>query len=240
MNLKQILLNETKLFFKNNSWVFFIFIVALSLIVYYNTWNLWDILLIFVANVVWDTLTMVMNSCYADKKVSEGSFLLLLSTLIFTTMSLYSFVFQGQVHYLLSELAFLLWWIKRFLEDTKWKKINYFWLKSIFILNFISLIIVCYMVFVDQTLWYSSIIIFMWWFFTSVFLVLENLKIKYYGSTFWQFLFAIWASIAIYHWLLNKNIIGMDLSCALFSFTVFISFLKDWNKFKAMPLKIEK
>jgi hypothetical protein len=32
----------------------------------------------------------------------------------------------------------------------------------------------------------------------------------------------------------------MDLSCALFSFTVFISFLKDWNKFKAMPLKIEK
>jgi len=235
MQLKQILLHETKLFLKNNNWVFFVFLLSISLIVYSNTWNFWDIVLIFIIDVIGNIFTMVMNSCYGDKKISEWSFFLFASVAIYTAMWIYNLIVHGQPHYLIAEIAFFLWWLKRFLEDTKWKKkFNFLGIKTVVIVNIIWLIWLYFLVKNSEILNYSAMITFIWLAVISSFLVLEDLKIKYYGSTFGMALLTIGPSIAVYYWILNKNILGIDLSYALFSFACLISFLKDWNKFKAM------
>lgn len=223
-----IFLKEIKLFSKNNWWIFIILFICIYIIYNTNTWNIIEILLIFLLHFFADLFVMMMWDYYEKRDFKKWTTYQILSVLLFSIISLYSWIFKWKWNYFIAQFLFIFPSIKSYFLNIKNKNlkiINYkiiliFWIFILFIYNIFWLI---------ENIWVFIQII--WFMLFSIWLTLANNTKRYYFSLIWNWLITISWIIIIYKAFLLKNIIWTDISFTLLPLTVFVFYLKNLKNY---------
>jgi len=233
-NMWNILIEQAKKFLKQNSWVILIFLLALVFVFQTKSWNIIEILIMFVLYFIANLSFAIMNFYYAKNDSKTGTIFLNVSNVIFFCLTFYAFIKQGQFQYFLPQIAFVLWWIKRNFEDVYNIKVKYinFWLLAL--INSLVVIYMFYYSIQNNNFVLASMLSLIWLSIVSAFLSLENLKVKYFGFLIWTTILLTGSVLSNYEWFLAKNIIWIQMSYLIFTSMIFIWWLKDFKKFKAM------
>jgi len=80
---------------------------------------------------------MLMMSSYKDKKFVEGSIFILTANFLYTFLSLYAWIFDGDMQYIFWQASFLLTGLKAFFYYSYNKDLKYINFWSILILNIV-------------------------------------------------------------------------------------------------------
>lgn len=221
--MKEII-NWIKKFSRKNWWIYIVFVFCLYFIFTTDSWNIVEILIIFTFHFLWDMFMMMMWDNYANNEKKKGSIYQILGLLVFCIISIYSLIFNWKINYIISQLMFWFTWLKVYFEDIFWKKYKIFSYKTSIILWLIILWNYYYFN-LFNTFW--EFLQMIWFISFSVFLIINNEKIKYFWSLVAIFLttFAWWTEI--YNSFLISNIKWIDISYTLLPLTVFISYLKN-------------
>jgi hypothetical protein len=82
---------------------------------------------------------MLMMSSYKNKNFSEGSVFILIANILYTSLSIYAWIHDGDMQYIFWQLSFLLAGIKVFMLYNFARNLSLINMKSIFVLNIIVL-----------------------------------------------------------------------------------------------------
>ncbi|MDD2870642.1 MAG: hypothetical protein PHS49_01520 [Candidatus Gracilibacteria bacterium] len=103
-----LLLNELKIFSRENFWVYIILLIALTIVYITGKGNIIEIILLFFANFLGNIFIMVMQKNYTDGNNKIGSIYQITSNVIFTGVSLYGYIYLDQAQYIVWQLAYIL------------------------------------------------------------------------------------------------------------------------------------
>lgn len=228
INTIKLFFEEIKVFSKGNWWIYIIFTFCLVIIYKTNTWNIFEISLVFIFHFLGDLFVMMMAYYFSIKDNKNWSIFQILNFIIFFSIAIYASITSWKFHYLLYQPSFVLPTIKWYFHIVKNKNLKYLnWQFSLFI-N----IIIVYM---SYTLWllksYPIIIQMIWFSWFSIALILDNEKYKYFLSLFWIFAMVIWSWYLVYSSFLISDIKWIDVSYTLLPFTVFVFYLKNIGKY---------
>lgn len=223
-----IFFSELKAFSKANWWVFIIFFICIWIIYKTNTWNIFEISIIFFLHFLWDLFVMMMWDYLKNAEKKKWAFYQILSSIIFNIIWFYAFIFNAKPNYLISNIMFFLVSLKHYFLDIKWKDIRF--------LNYkLSIIVWCFVLGVFyklnfianfwQLLQVLSFILF------AIFLILDNQRVKYFWS-----LVSIWLMVLAWAWetynsFLLSNVKWVDISYTLLPLTVFVFYLKNLKSY---------
>lgn len=170
---------------------------------------------------------MMMWDYYAQNDKKKWGIYQILSMATFTIISIYAFIFNGKLNYLISQIVFWMSSLKAYFDIKKsnQKIFNY---KTIFWLGI--LIIWGYMYFdIIHGFWaYLQII---WFILFAAFLSINDEKIKYFWSLVAIFFIFVSSGIETYNSFLIADIKGIDISFFLLPLTVFIFYFKNIKKY---------
>jgi len=217
-----MLINELKKFSRDNWWVYMIFIICLFFIYRTNSWNIYEVSLVFVFHFLWDLCIMMMWDYYTKWKVKNGLYAQTGSFIIFSLIWIYSWLRFWKWSYLLPQFLFV-WPIIKWFTQKKW--INY----KFIIIVWIVVLWIYFSLWLIQNIW--VLIQILWFIIFPVALSLNSEKIKYFLSLLWIMCIFIWSSYFLYQWFLEKNIIWTDLSYTLLPLTVVVFYLKNIKKY---------
>jgi hypothetical protein len=221
-------IEEIKIFSKNNWWIYIIFFICLGLIYKTESWNIFEITLVFLCHFTWDLFVMMMVHFFGIKDNKKWLIFQVGNFAIFFFIWLYAWLTSWKWVYMVSNLSFILWSIKGYFTLFRGKNLDF--------INWYFLILVNILVFfINYELWLlnhlSTIVQVFWFAFFSTGLILVNQKIKYLTSAFWVFLIAFWSFISVYFSFLVSDIKWVDISYALLPLTVFVFYVKNYKKF---------
>lgn len=219
-----LLLKEIKLFSKSNWWVYIIFLICISIIWKTNTWNIFEITIIFLLHFLWDLFVMMMSDFYKNKDKRKWSIYQIFSWIIFNIIWIYALIFNAKPNYFISNIMFWFTSLKLYFEDIKQKKYKIFNYKNSIILWIFIFIIFLYFGLLDY-IW--NFIQLLWFILFAIALILDNEKTKYFLSILALFLQVLWWWLNIYNSFLLANIVWVDVSFTLLPLTVFIFYLKS-------------
>jgi hypothetical protein len=220
-------IKEIKIFSKNNWWIFILLIFALWIVAITGKWNLTEIIILFLANFLWNLFIMVMQTNYTNKNNKVWALYHISSTWAFTCISLYGIIFLGQSQYILWQLAYLIASIKAFSYYNFWKNITIFNEKTLVLVNTILLLI--FLKFFNfqtfsllQALWFSLI---------TTGLVSIKDETRYWFNIIWIFLLVsgslLWVIVSFQSW----NTDWIALWYFLLTLTVFVYYIKLLKKY---------
>lgn len=220
--LKDIFIKELKNFSKDNWWVYIILIICLWIVYKTGKWDITEIIILFIANFLWNLFIMIMQDFYTAEKNKKGAINQLVSVSIFTTLAIYGLFSKGQFQYIIWQFMYILAAAKVFSF--------YIFEKDLRILNentFLVINFLLFLVFVNfiphdnfhilQALWFSLI--------TSWLVSIKD-KVRY-----WLNLFGIFALTAGSLWGVIISYLTLELDwIALWFFlltgTVFVFYIK--------------
>lgn len=222
-----LLLNEIKKFSRDNWWIYIIFLICISIIYYTNTWNIFEITIIFFLHFLWDIFMMMMWDYYAQNEKKKWWIYQIFSMLVFTIISIYAFIFNWKLNYIISQILFWLSSFKAYLDikNISQKILNY---KTIFFVWIIILVIYFYFELINS---FGQILQIIWFIFFAWFLSINDEKIKYFWSLFAIFLIFLSSGIETYNSFLISNIKWIDVSYTLLPLTVFVFYLRNIKKY---------
>lgn len=228
LTLKKLFLKELSSFSKNNWWIYIMFFICISLVYFTNTWNITEIIIIFILHFISDILTIVMWDYYAYWEKKKWAIAQLWAFFIVTLIAIYSFLFNGQINYILSQISFFYSGIKSYVENVLNK--TFIWLNM-----YVGVVIWIFIIFVYYQLWFltdiNSFLQIVSLIGISLSLWVKNEKVKYFWFLFSVLALIIFTWIKTYSWYLNSDIKWTDISFFLLPITVFISFLKNIKKY---------
>ncbi len=225
-------LNELKNFSKENWWVYLLLFIASVVVIVTWKWNIVEILILFLLNLMWNVWVMAAIGNYSEKKNKTWAIFHLTSTLLFTSLAIYSFFKFNQAQYLLWQISFLAAATKaitfyNFEKDLKFLNPYVIWtLNLVFLVLFISF----WKNFGFDT-WISSILMALWFSFVTTGLVSVVDKFRYFWNYIWAFFIISWASIWTYLSYKAGNINWVDLGYFILTLTAFIYFSKLLPKY---------
>lgn len=217
-----LLLNELKIFSKENFWVYIILIIALAIVNVTWKWNVIEILLLFFANFLWNLFIMIMQKNFTIWENKKWSIYQVLSNLIFTTVSLYWLFFLWQSQYILWQIAYILAWLKTFVFFNYNKEIKQINEKTFMVLNLIIFWLFIY---------YFEFLLFsffqaIWFCLITIWLVSIIDKIRYWLNVVWIWFLTFWSLL----WVITSfnlwSLDGIALWYFTLTWTVFIYYLK--------------
>ncbi len=218
---------EIKKFSVENGRIYIIFFICIFIIWYTNTGNIFEITIVFFLHFLGDIFMMMMWDYYAQNDKKKWGIYQILSMATFTIISIYAFIFNGKLNYLISQIVFWMSSLKAYFDIKKsnQKIFNY---KTIFWLGI--LIIWGYMYFdIIHGFWaYLQII---WFILFAAFLSINDEKIKYFWSLVAIFFIFVSSGIETYNSFLIADIKGIDISFFLLPLTVFIFYFKNIKKY---------
>lgn len=227
MNIIKLLIEEIKIFSKNNWWIYIIFVLCLGIIYKTNTWNIFEISTIFIFHFLWDLFVMMMVYYFWIKENKKWLLFQILNFFVFFSLWIYAWLTGWKRHYLLPDLAFILPSIKEYFLLFRQKVLKFLnWKLSIFI-NII-IFFINYYIWMFSTL--SNTIQIFWFSFFSIWLILISEKLKYFISMFWIFLITLWSFLSVYYSFLESDIKWIDISYALLPLTVLVFYIKNFKK----------
>ncbi len=220
-------LEELKNFSKENWWVYLLLIIASAIVIMTWKWNIIEILILFLLNLFANIAIMAAMWNYSKNENKTWAVFHLTSTLLFTSLSIYSFFRFNQAQYLLWQVCFLSAGIKaitfyNFKKDLKFLNPYVIWT-----LNIIFLVL--FLTFWKQlgfNTWVWSLLMAIWFSFVTTWLVSINDKFRYWGNYIWAFFIISWASIWTYLSYKAWSINWVDLGYFILTLTAFIYFSK--------------
>lgn len=221
-------LKEIKIFSQDNWWIYIIFIICISIIWYTNTGNIFEISIVFLLHFLWDICMMMMWNYYSNNEKKKWSISQILSFVIFTTIWIYAFIFNGKINYLISQIMFWFTSIKVYLEDIKWITYKIFNYKTSIIIWLLTLWLYYYFHLVST---FGQFLQIVWFISFSIALILNNEKYKYFWSLLSIFIIMFASGVETYSSFLQSNIVGVDISFTLLPLTVFVFYLKNLKKY---------
>lgn len=222
-----ILLNELKNFSKENWWIFIL--LTISLIIVYITWN-WNIIeifLLFFANFIWNLFIMVMQKNYTENNNKTWSRYQLTSLIIFWSISIYWFIYLSQSQYLVWQIAYILAWIKPFINFNFNKDIKFLSEKT-----FIPLNIILFIIFVSFFKYQAySLLQGIWFCLITTWLVSIIDKNRYWLNVVWIWLLTMWSLLWVITSFNAWNLDWIALWYFMLTWTVFIYYIKLIKKY---------
>lgn len=228
LELFKILKNELKNFARSNWRIFFIFVLCLYLIYKTNSWNIFEIILVFVLHFSWDLAVMMMLYYFSLKNNKYWVWFQIYQFFIFTALWIYAWISAWKWHYLLPQLVFTLPAIKWFFLEFKKININFINWKISLVINII-IIVINYFLWLFNSI--HNIIQIFWFFFFSIWLILFNEKQKYIFSLIWILFITLGSLLSVYESFLLLNIKWIDISYFLLPLTVLVFYIKNFKKF---------
>ena len=222
-----ILITELKKFSIENWWIYLLLTIALIIVYITGKWNLVEILLLFMANFLWNLAIMVMQANYSNKNNKVWSIYHVLSSVIFILISLYGLLKLWQSQYIIWQIAFTLAAIKAFVFYNYKKDLNILNEYSFIALNLI--LFISFVIFTDfeyfqisQAIWFSLIT-------TGLVSIID--KTRYWLNLVWVFLLSFGSGWWVYNSFFIWNIDWIALGFFILTLTVFIYYSKLLPKY---------
>ena len=223
-----IFLKEIKDFSKKNWWIYIVFFISLTIIYKTESWNIIEILIVFLFHIFWDIFMMMMWDYYSKKELNKWTLSQIWGFFTFTSIWLYAWLNNWKWNYILPQAIFIWPALKWYFKIIKWKNYKFFDYK-----------IVLFAWFIIAYIYYKLWILYNIWIFVQVFgfivfplgLILENEYKKYFLSLIWIWLITMWSWIILYKSFLLKNITWTDISYTLLPLTVFVFYIKNLKKY---------
>ena len=230
-----LVFSELKRFFKQNWWIFILFLICLGVIYATNSWNLLEIILVFVAHFLGDLAVMLMGDYFSlyqktkDEKYEKYAlFAQFVSFVIFGLIWLYAGIYWWKWAYFVPQILFIWPLLKEFwilykiqvLEEINYRMVLTIWLLTILGYFYFWLI---------HNIW--GFIQVLWFVVFPLGLSIKNSKLRYMVSTIWIWFIFIWSLYQLVVWILEKSVSWVDVSYTLLPFVVFIFYLKNLHKF---------
>jgi len=229
-------LNELKNFSRSNWWVYAL--LAISLVIVYVTWkwNMLEIIILFLANFLWNLFIMVMQANYTAKNNKIWAIYHLSATSVFTIISIYWLLVLEQSQYIIWQITYILAALKAFTFYNFNKDIKFINAASVWVINillFIFFIIfawknidVAWLFNININAELFSIIMALWFSFVTTWLVSTNDKLRYWFSLIWVVWIVLWSGIGLILSYINGNIDWIALGYLILTLTVFIYYIK--------------
>ncbi len=220
--ITDVFIKELKNFSKSNWWVYIILIICLWIVYKTGKGDLTEIIILFIANFLWNLFIMIMQDFYTTWKNKKWAMNQLISVSIFTSLSIYWLFSKGQYQYIIWQFMYILAALKVFSfyifeKDLKLLNENIFLVVN-FILFFVFIRFIPYENFqLLQALWFSMI--------TSWLVSIKD-KVRYWLNLFWIAALtagSLWGVIVSY---LSSNLDWMALWFFLLTWTVFVFYIK--------------
>lgn len=235
-----MLLEELKKFSKDNWWIYLL--LSIALIIVYITWkgNLLEIIILFIANFLWNLFIMVMQANYTNNNNKVWAVYHVTATLVFTLISLYWLIVLNQSQYLIWQVAYLLSAFKAFTFYNFNKDIKLINAASLWFINILLLVFFISFSNKDINLWFATInfsadyyAIIMWLGFSLVttWLVSTNDVLRYWFNLFWVIGIVVWSWIWLYISYMAWNIDGVALGYFILTWTVLVFYTKLLKKY---------
>lgn len=235
-----MLINELKIFSKWNWWVYILLLIALIIVYVTWKWNLSEILLLFLANFVWNLFIMVMQANYSAKNNKIWAIYHLSSVTVFTILSVYTAINLWQSQYIIWQICYILAALKAFTYYNFWKEIKFLNAWSLWVLNMALIFVFIYFAWKQINLWLFnlnfnvelwSILMALWFSFVTSWLVSINDKLRYWLNIIWVVWIVAWSWVLLILSYLNWNIDWISLWYFILTSTVLVYYTKLLPKY---------
>lgn len=213
-----MLIQELKKFSKENWWVYLLLAIAVSIVLITWKGNFIEMIILFLANFLWNLFIMVMQANYTAKKNKIWAAYHLSAVLVFTIISIYWLLAFNQSQYIIWQISYILAAIKAFTFYNFDKDIKFVNSYTIGVLNIGLLAFFIY--FAGQVInvaWLfdfnfnvelASILMALGFSFVTTGLVSTNDKVRYWFSFIWVV------------WIISGSWLAVILS--------YIAWMPDW------------
>lgn len=235
-----MLINELKNFSKWNWWIYVLLIIALIIVYITGKWNLLEIIILFLANFLWNLFIMVMQANYTAKNNKIGAIYQISSVTVFTILSVYSAIKLDQSQYIIWQLCYILAALKAFSFYNFWKEIKFLNSWSLWVLNAILISIFIFFAWEQINLWLFnlnfnvelwSILMALWFSFVTSWLVSINDKLRYWLNIIWVIWIVAWSWLLLVLSYMNWNIDWISLWYFILTSTVLVYYTKLLPKY---------
>ncbi len=231
-------LEELKKFSKENWWVYLL--LAIALIIVSFSWNqssfkLLEIILLFIANLLWNLFIMVMQWNYTAKNNKIWAIYHILSVTIFTITAIYWALILEQTQYIIWQICYILAALKAFSYYNFWKNFKLLNSITLSILNILLFIVFIYMGWKEVDLWIIklninvwiwSILMAIWFSLVTTWLVSINDKIRYWLNILWVVWIVIWSGIIWFYSYVSWNLDSLAVWYFILTSTVLVYYCK--------------
>lgn len=235
-----MLINELKNFSKWNWWVYALLIIALIIVYITGKWNMLEIIILFLANFLWNLFIMVMQANYSSNNNKIWALYHVGSVTVFTILSLYSAIKLGQSQYIIWQICYILAALKAFSFYNFWKEIKFLNAWSLWILNLLLIFIFIYFAWKQINLWLFNlnfnvelwtILMALWFSFVTSWLVSINDKLRYWLNIIWVIWIVAWSWILLVLSYMNWKIDWISLWYFILTSTVLVYYTKLLPKY---------
>jgi len=230
-----IIVSEIKRFCKENWRVFVLFLICLVIIYLTHSWDLVEIVLVFVAHFSADLAIMLMWDYFSlyqktwDKKYEKYALVAqLVSFIIFGLIWLYAWIFWWKWAYFVPQVLFIWPLLKQFWKIYSIKLLEKIWYKIILVVGILTIFWYFYFWLIHNVWWLIQVLGFV---IFPLWLSLNNAKLRYFVSTIWIGLIFIGSLYQLILWILLKDVSWVDVSYTLLPFVVFVFYLKNIKVF---------
>lgn len=218
----QKLLKQFNIFSSENWWIYILLAITVLLVFLTGKGNMLEIIVLFSINLCGAMFNMLMMSAYKNKHFSEGSVFIVIANMLYTGLSLYAWLHDGDMQYIFWQLSFLLVGFKAFAlytYDIHLKYINFY---SIFILNILVMWLLVWYI----GLSYFAIVQSSGIALITLGLALRNDELRYFLVTFWNFFVVAWSLCILWENYLSGNILWITVAYTLLWLSTFVYYLK--------------
>lgn len=220
-------LQEIKNFSKQNWWVYLLLAIALVIVYITWKWNLTEIIVLFLANFLWNLFIMVMQKNYSSGDNKIWAIYHLSSTVTFTLISLYWLFYLNQYQYIIWQFCYLIAAIKAFTFYNFKKDLKFL---NEYLVWFLNIILVALFIIFWKKFWlnidFGSITMALWFSLVTTWLVSTKDKFRYWTNLFWIILIIIGSWYWVYSWYIAWNIDWVSLWYMILTSTTFVFYLK--------------
>lgn len=218
---------EIKKFSIENWWVYLMLIAILNIVYYTWTWNILEILLLFVLNFVANLFIMIAIWNYWINSNKIWSIYHISWTFLFFLLWLYWVIFQDFFQYILFQISFIIAWIKAFVYYNYEKDIKIFNEKSMIIFNII--LIILFTNYLNSQLF--SLLQVIGFSLVTIGLVSIKDNFRFFLSITWTFFIILGSMIWVYLSYISWNIDWISLWYSLISTTALIYYIKLFPRY---------
>lgn len=218
----QQLIVQFQKFSRENWWIYILLIFTILIVIFTGKGNLVEVLILFSINLCWAIFNMLMMSAYKDKKFSEWSVFILIANTLYTILSLYAWLHDGDMQYIFWQTSFLLTGIQAFMfytHNINLKFINFY---SIFILNSCVLLLLIEYIGV----WIFVLIQSLGIALVTLWLSLRYDTYRYLLILTWNLFLVIWSLLIFSDNYASGNILGVTVAYTLLWLSTFVYYLK--------------
>jgi len=226
----QKLLDQFQKFSRENWWIYLLLCVAIFVVLYTGKWNIYEVIAIFFLNLSGALCNMLMMSSYKDKKFIEGSIFIVSANILYTFLSLYAWLHDGDLQYIFWQASFLLTGFKAFFLYTYKIDLRYINFISIFLLNACVMFLLIFYVW----LWTAVIVQSFWIACITLGLSLTDDIRRYFFILAWNSLVVLWTfSILVLDYL------GWDILWVTVAYALLWLSICSYN-YKILPIYISR